>query len=116
MTVSEWVALRTLWSQDEATHTDLIEALGMTKGAASKVVSRLEEKGLAQRQLAEGRAREQVLVLTGAGKVLVPKLAALADANDAHFFGHLPPGERQGLVAAMQSLVQYHQLRDFPTE
>lgn len=116
VTVSEWVALRTLWSQDEATHTDLIEALGMTKGAASKVVSRLEEKGLAQRQLAEGRAREQVLVLTGAGKVLVPKLAALADANDAHFFGHLPPGERQGLVAAMQSLVQYHQLRDFPTE
>lgn len=116
VTVSEWVALRTLWSQDEATHADLIEALGMTKGAASKVVSRLEEKGLAQRQLAEDRAREQVLVLTGAGKVLVPKLAALADANDAHFFGHLPPGERQGLVAAMQSLVQYHQLKDFPTE
>ncbi len=116
VTVSEWVALRTLWSQDEATHADLIEALGMTKGAASKVVSRLEEKGLAQRQLAEGRAREQVLVLTGAGNLLVPKLAALADANDAHFFGHLPPGERQGLVAAMQSLVQYHQLKDFPTE
>lgn len=116
VTVSEWVALRTLWSQDEATHADLIEALGMTKGAASKVVSRLEEKGLAQRQLAEGRAREQVLVLTGAGKLLVPKLAALADANDAHFFGHLPPGERQGLVAAMQSLVQYHQFKDFPTE
>ncbi len=116
VTVSEWVALRTLWSQDEATHADLIKALGMTKGAASKVVSRLEEKGLAQRQLAEGRAREQVLVLTGAGKLLVPKLAALADANDAHFFGHLPLDERQGLVAAMQSLVQYHQLKDIPTE
>lgn len=56
----------------------------MTKGAASKVVSRLEEKGL-------------------------------ADANDDYFFGHLPAAERQGLMAAMQALVQHHQLKDMPT-
>src|SRR6185312_314737 len=66
VTVTEWVALRTLWSQDETTHAELIRALGMTKGAASKVVSRLEEKGLAGRQLADGRAREQSLSLTAA--------------------------------------------------
>jgi len=71
VTVTEWVALRTLWSQDETTHAELILALGMTKGAASKVVSRLEEKGLAERRLAEGRAREQCLALTAAGKALV---------------------------------------------
>lgn len=115
VTVTEWVALRTLWSQDATTHAALIDALGMTKGAASKVVSRLEEKGLAERQLADGRAREQALVLTTAGKALVPRLAALADANDAHFFGHLPEAERQALVQAMQALVQHHQLKDLPT-
>ncbi|MBC7917741.1 MAG: winged helix-turn-helix transcriptional regulator [Rhodoferax sp.] len=115
VTVTEWVALRTLWSQDETTHAELIQALGMTKGAASKVVSRLEEKGLAGRQLAEGRAREQCLALTAAGKALVPKLAALADANDAHFFGHLPDAERQALTQAMQDLVQHHQLKEIPT-
>jgi DNA-binding MarR family transcriptional regulator len=115
VTVSEWVALRTLWSQDETTHAELIRALGMTKGATSKVVSRLEEKGLAGRQLADGRAREQCLGLTAAGKALVPQLAALADANDAHFFGHLPGAERQSLTQAMQDLVRYHQLKDIPT-
>ncbi len=115
VTVTEWVALRTLWSQDETTHAELILALGMTKGAASKVVSRLEEKGLAARQLAEGRAREQCLALTAAGKALVPKLAALADANDTHFFGHLPAAERQALTRAMQDLVQHHQLKKIPT-
>ncbi len=116
VTVTEWVALRTLWSQDETTHAALIQALGLTKGAASKVVSRLEEKGLAVRQLAEGRAREQSLRLTAAGKSLVPKLATLADANDTHFFGHLSVRERRALTQAMQALVQHHELKDIPTD
>ena len=115
VTVTEWVALRTLWSQDETTHAELIQALGMTKGAASKVVSRLQDKGLAGRALADGRARAQCLGLTPAGKALVPQLAALADANDAHFFAHLPATERQALVQAMQALVLHHQLKEIPT-
>ena len=115
VTVTEWVALRTLLDQHETSHAELIQALGMTKGAASKVISRLEEKGLAQRRLAEGRAREQVLVLTRAGKALVPQLAELADANDAHFFGHLAVAEQKALRSAMQALVVHHQLRELPT-
>ncbi|MEY4764858.1 MAG: hypothetical protein RI907_1531 [Pseudomonadota bacterium] len=115
VTVTEWVALRTLWSQDETTHAELIQTLGITKGAASKLVTRLEARGLAQRHLAEGSAREQSLRLSAAGKRLVPKLASLADANDAHFFGHLPVKERQALMRAMQALVQHHQLQDLPT-
>lgn len=116
VTVTEWVALRTLWARDETRHADLIDALGMTKGAASKIVSRLEEKGLAQRQLSEGSARDQVLTLTRAGRALVPRLAALADANDEHFFGHLKAPDREALRAAMQALVQHHGLKDLPTD
>ena len=115
VTVTEWVALRTLWSNNETTNAALIQALGMTKGAASKLVSRLEDKGLAKRQLADGHAREQSLSLTATGKGLVPELAALADANDTHFFGHLSGAERRALLVAMQDLVQHHQLKDVPT-
>src|SRR5690606_3322389 len=61
VTVTEWVALRTLLDHGRTSHAALIESLGMTKGAASKVISRLEEKGLAERRLVEGRAREQTL-------------------------------------------------------
>jgi DNA-binding MarR family transcriptional regulator len=115
VTVTEWVALRTLWAANETSHAELIEALSMTKGAASKVVSRLEEKGLALRQFAQGNARDQSLVLTASGRALVPRLAALADANEEHFFGHLGAPERQALMSAMQALVQQHQLKDIPT-
>jgi DNA-binding MarR family transcriptional regulator len=115
VTVTEWVALRTLWARNETSHAELIQSLGMTKGAASKVISRLEEKGLARRQLAGESSREQSLVLTASGKAAVPQLAALADANDDHFFGHLSSDERQTLMNAMQALVQQHQLKDIPT-
>ncbi|MYM40199.1 MarR family winged helix-turn-helix transcriptional regulator [Duganella qianjiadongensis] len=115
VTVTEWVALRTLWAQDDSSHAALIAALGMTKGAASKVITRLEEKGLAERQLVDGRAREQSLRLTSKGRQLVPQLAQLADQNDAHFFAHLPAGQQQALMATLQALVSHHQLKELPT-
>lgn len=115
VSVTDWVALRTLLSKEKTTHAELIQALGMTKGAASKIISRLEGKGLVVRNLADGRAREQELRLTEKGASLVPQLAAIADANDDQFFGHLPQTEREMLVQVMQALVQYHQLNEIPT-
>ncbi|ARP94803.1 MarR family winged helix-turn-helix transcriptional regulator [Bordetella genomosp. 13] len=113
LSVTEWVALRTLFDKPETTHAELILSLGMTKGAASKVVSRLEAKGLARRSLAGG-LREQVLALTPGGKTLVPRLCALADQNDAHFFGHLKRGEREALRDALQKLVSHHRFKQVP--
>lgn len=114
VTVTEWVALRTLWNSKKTGHAELIQALGMTKGAASKVTSRLEEKGLAERQFVRGSARDQTIALTASGRALVPQLAALADANDEHFFGHLDAQQRQALMSTMQAIVQHHQLKDIP--
>lgn len=53
-------------------------------------------------------------MLTPAGKRLVPALAALADANEDHFFGHLKAAERKALMAQMQALVQRHGLKNLP--
>lgn len=116
VTVTEWVALRTLWSRDETGHAQLIQALAMTKGATSKVVSRLEAKGLAQRRPGPGGGKYQAIALTRSGRALVPVLAALADANDEHCFGPLRANERQALMGAMQALVRHHQLNDPPLD
>jgi DNA-binding MarR family transcriptional regulator len=114
-TVTEWVALRALYDHPLTTHAALIQALGMTKGAASKVVSRLEHKGLARREPVPDRPREQALSLTRQGRALVRKLAALADENEAHFFGHLPTHERQQLAKTFQELVTRHGFTEVPT-
>lgn len=80
------------------------------------IVSRLEGKGLAVRGLAQNRAREQMLRLTQAGNGLVPKLASLADENDAYFFGPLSKIQRQDLTTLMKDLVSHHQFKQIPTE
>ncbi len=116
ISVTEWVAMRTLYQRSGVTHTELIDALGITKGAASKVISRLESKTLAERRLAEDSAREQALCLTDKGNRLVPKLAVLADENDAFFFSHLSDVQRSELMSLMRELVRHHGLKQVPTK
>ena len=114
VTISEWVALRHLFQSTESSTADLIDALGMTKGAVSKVVSRLEEKQYVKRFTSDTDKREQVLVLTPSGKVIVPRLAALADQNDAVFFGHLPQSKRNELMDVLRDISVVHQLKELP--
>jgi DNA-binding MarR family transcriptional regulator len=114
VSVSEWVALRHLFGQDESSAAQLMAALGMTKGAISKVLTRLEEKGLVARLAAGTDKRAQAIRLTKSGRALVPVLAALADQNDAAFFGHLLPAQREQLFAMMQEVVRRSQLKEIP--
>jgi DNA-binding MarR family transcriptional regulator len=116
VTVSEWVALRALYAPSAATPSALMETLGMTKGAVSKVLDRLERKQLAQRIPDPDDARAQRITLTAAGRSLVPNLARLADENDAHFFGQLSPATRKALMHTLRDIVRSHQLTQVPTE
>ena len=60
--------------------------------------------------------RYQVLALTLRGRAIVPKLAAMADRNDAEFFGHLKAAERESIKAAMREIVHRHGLKAVPVE
>lgn len=116
VSVTEWVALRFLYSEAIVTHAGLIDALGMTKGAASKVISKLEAKGLVVCDFVDSGAREQVLNLTPLGRRLVPKLSKVADQNDDYFFAHIGDQKRQALITALQDLVAYHQMKQVPAK
>jgi DNA-binding MarR family transcriptional regulator len=90
--------------------------IGMTRGAASKLVDRLLAKGLVTRQDRTDDRRFQDIALTPAGRQLVPGLAAIADENDAEFFAPLTVREREILIATMRKLVRAHGLQKLPTE
>lgn len=115
VSVSEWVALRRLLDAPAA-HGDLVAALGVTKGAASKVARSLEEKKLVARTPDPDDGRAETLRLTRAGEEMVPQLAALADANDERFFGHLRASERVALRAALVSIARRHGMRTTPVD
>ncbi len=110
--VTEWVAMRTLHDAP-ATHAALVSALGMTKGAVSKVVVRLEARGLVARRPGDDR-RSQALSLTAKGRTLVPELARLADENDTAFFGPLTAAQRRALLRTLRELAATHRIETIP--
>ncbi len=116
VSVAEWVVLRELYAAPGTLARQLAAKLGMTRGAISKIVDRLEGKGLITRAPDQADGRSQVLALAGPGIALVPKLAALADRNDEQFFGHLKTKERAQLQAMMQGIVDRRGLSKVPVE
>lgn len=114
VTVAEWVLMRQMHACEEANPSQLAEQLGMTRGAISKLIERLYQKGLATRSATGVDRRYQSVALTPQGKRLLPTLAKLADENDHDFFGHLSDKQRTALLHQLQDLVQRHGWKDSP--
>ncbi len=116
VTVAEWVVLRDLYAAGAIPPSRLAERLGMTRGAITKLADRLIEKSLAVRAADVDDGRAQTLALTEQGYDIVPELAALADANDAEFFGHLRPEERVALERVLKDIVERRGLKSVPVD
>jgi DNA-binding MarR family transcriptional regulator len=115
VTVAEWVVLRELYDSESAPST-LADRLGMTRGAISKLADRLIAKKLIARRANADDRRFQSLALTRGGRAITPKLAALADQNDAEFFADLDPKARETIAAAMKDIVRRKGLRAAPVD
>jgi DNA-binding MarR family transcriptional regulator len=116
VTVAEWVLMRQLLDVEALAPSRLAEGMGMTRGAVSKLADRLIAKSLLVRTADPQDGRAQTLSLTPAGRSLVPKIAALADANDAEFFAHLAPRDRAALLCTLREIVEKRGLKSLPVE
>lgn len=116
VTVAEWVVLRDLHGGDGVAPSRLADRLGMTRGAISKLADRLAAKGLLTQTADPDDRRCRTLALTPEGRALVPDLSALADRNDADFFGHLEPAERARIEDMLKSIVRRMGLRSIPID
>lgn len=113
ITVVEWVALRELYARARAPSI-LAERLGLTRGAVTKLADRLIARKLMVREADAEDGRAQSLALTPAGRALVPRLAGLADRNDAEFFAFLSDGERARLEKLLEKIARRHGFRTVP--
>ena len=114
--VAEWVLLSELHDRGHATPSELADALGLTRGAISKVIDKLEGKYWIQTESKEGDGRSRVLALTQDGRRSLPTLAAIADSNDAHFFDCLNVTEKRALRQILIKVANHHNLHTVPTE
>ncbi len=111
VTVAEWVVLRKLMELGTCSPGRMAEALALTRGAISKLNDRLAAKGLVHITANPADGRGQIMQLTETAARLVPGSAALADANDAGFFGILDGAEGAELRRLLDRLVEAHGLR-----
>jgi DNA-binding MarR family transcriptional regulator len=116
VTVAEWVVLRALLDVEGAKPSDLAATLGLTRGAISKLVDRLVAKALVSVRGDARDGRAQLVTLRAAGRRLVPKLAALADENDAEAFGHLDPEAREALLSTLKAIAARLGLQGAPID
>lgn len=114
VTVAEWVVLRELYEVEALAPSRLAEAMGMTRGAISKLADRLMAKALIEREESAQDGRGHTLRLTAKGRRLVPELAGLADENDEEVFGHLSAKERGEMRRMLEKIVDGRQLKDVP--
>ncbi|MBO9714441.1 MAG: MarR family transcriptional regulator [Sphingomonas sp.] len=116
VTVAEWCLMRTLYDQPPMAPSRVADAMGMTRGAITKLADRLIAKSLVAREASATDGRAQTLALTGSGIALVPDLAALADGNDAAFFECLAPAERATLEQLLKRLAARGGMTAIPIE
>ncbi|MBT9291647.1 MarR family winged helix-turn-helix transcriptional regulator [Prosthecodimorpha staleyi] len=116
VTVAEWVLLRALYDVEGIAPSQLAQGLGLTRGAVSKLADRLLEKSLIERRANPDDKRAQTLALSAAGRRLVPRLAALADQNDADFFDALPSDQRRCLADILRRIAHAHGLTSVPID
>ena len=116
VTVAEWVVMRELYGASALAPSRLAEKLRLTRGAISKLAERLISKELVMRASDGSDGRAHTLALTAKGRSLIPKLAALADRNDAEFFDHLTAQERATIERILKEIVKIRGLKAIPVD
>ena len=116
LSVAEWVALNHVETHPDITAASLAEAMGMTRGAVSKVLDKLLTKNLLLRTPSPQDNRAQLLALTRSGKRLLPALTDIANDNDHRFFSILAANERGELRRLLQKLADAHSFSVVPVD
>jgi DNA-binding MarR family transcriptional regulator len=116
VTVAEWCLMRALYGKQPTSPSRLADAMGMTRGAITKLADRLIAKSLVVREADANDGRAQTLALSDRGRGLVPDLAALADRNDAEFFESLTAHETEILKRILRKLAERGHITTIPVE
>lgn len=116
VTVAEWVILREMFTTGETSPSDIAHLTHLTRGAVSKLVERLLDKGLVSRKEAKADRRYQHITLTAKARQLIPELAKLADDNEEEFFVSLSKAERKTLSDLLQKIAIGNNLTAAPID
>lgn len=116
VTVAEWTFVRMLYDEKPVSPSALAKTMGLTRGAITKLADRLIAKGFVARKSDQKDRRAQTLRLTAKGERIAPELAAMADENDAQWFGVLSGDERDSLERLLKDMAARFAITSLPID
>jgi len=105
VTAAQWGVLIGLHQGASQTVRGLASFLSVDGGAVTRLIDRLESKGLVQRRVDRADRRSVILSLSEAGEALIAPLSQTVDEHDAATLGGLSAAERRQFLAALSRLL-----------
>jgi DNA-binding MarR family transcriptional regulator len=106
VTAPQWAVVATLAERRSVTVLGLADTIGVDAGAASRLVDRLEDKGIVSRRRHESDRRLAVVRLTSAGEDLYPRLRRKAEVVLDAFLRPCSRREVNELKAGLRKLLE----------
>lgn len=106
LTYQQLVALRHLSRSGTLTMSDLTDRVGVTRGAMTGLVDRLEEAGLVERRPCEADRRVVFLDLTTRGQDVLSAMQEAWREEVRGWLAKLAPGEREIVSQALGRLLE----------
>lgn len=106
VTWPQWMILNVLHHKLAITPAQIADNIGVDRSAVTRLVDRLEKKGMVVRSF-DGLDRRSIqIVMTTEGRRLVAQINAAAKAHQDSFMSQLPSTECRGLKGNIQKLLR----------
>lgn len=106
VTSHQWPVLVLTYEERANRPSELARLIGIDRGAVTRLVDRLVDKGLVERIDDPGDLRAARVELTERGRTLVPVLANIVAARYDATLAHLDPAERDPITSMLSRLDQ----------
>lgn len=106
VTLAQWGALIAIDAGRASTPSELARAVGIDKGAATRLIARLSAKKLVEREENLEDGRSTLLTLSAEARELMPTLTALSKKVNNEMLALLSPSEGRQLKVLLARLTE----------
>ena len=105
ISLAQWGAMLAINERGSASPSDVAARVGIDRGAATRLIARMEAKGLVERRMHGCDGRSVVLSLTPETRSQMPQLIARSKRVNQDVLAILPENDRQALLASLSRLL-----------
>lgn len=105
ITVAQWTVLISVYNGGAETPAELAEFIGIDRSAVTRLLDRLETKGLLRRSRHGSDRRSVTVQLTAAGRKLTPKLIEISKRANQRLSKGISPGEARQFHSVIEKML-----------